>query len=98
MQADAGASCALQHAGHREGHAIPALAMLLELPLAGGCEAVVLGAPVVLSAAPFGFELAVLLEAVERGKQRSRVDAELIVTERGQPLRDAVAVHRLAGE
>ena len=54
---------------------VPALAMLLELPAAGGREAVVLGAAIVLGGAPFRFQLAVLLQTVERREQRSRVDA-----------------------
>ena len=43
-----------------------------------------------------GLQLAVLLQRVQGGEQRTRIDMELIVTERGEPLRDAVAVHRLA--
>src|SRR5262245_42970711 len=72
--------------------------MLLELTSAGSGKAVVLGAPVVLGGAPLGLELAVLLQPREGWEQRSRVDLEVVATERCQPLRDPIAVHRLAGE
>jgi hypothetical protein len=57
--------------------------MLFELPPARCRETVVLGAPIVLGGPPFGFQLAVLLQTVQRGEQRPRVDVELIVAERG---------------
>src|SRR5262245_17932948 len=72
--------------------------MLFELPSPGSREAVVLGASVILSASPFRLQLAVLLQTVQRREQRSRIDPELILAEDGEPLRDAVAVHRLARE
>src|SRR5262245_12391029 len=72
--------------------------MLLELPSSRGRKAVVLGASVVLSGSPFRLQLAVLFQTVQRREQRSRIDAELILAEDIQSLRDAVAVHRLARE
>src|SRR6185436_1062588 len=51
---------------------------------------------VVFTRPPFGLQLAVLLEAIERRKERARVDAEVVVAEDGEALRDAVPVQRFA--
>src|SRR5687768_18305002 len=72
--------------------------MVFELPPAGGREAVVLGVAVVLAGAPLRFQLAVLLETVERREQRPGIDLEVAVTENGDALRDAIAVQRLTAE
>ena len=72
--------------------------MLLELSAAGCRQRVVLGVPVVLAGTPLRFQLAVLFQAVERREQRTGIDPEMIVTERGQSLRQAVAVQGLARE
>ena len=72
--------------------------MALKLPPAGGSQPVVPGAPIVLSWPPLGFQLAVLLEAVQRWEQRAWIDVEVIVTERGKSLRNAVTVHRFTSE
>src|SRR6185295_595015 len=98
MPAGGTKSCALQYARDGEADPIPPLAMLLELAPAGGGEPVVLGAAAVLRGPPVGFQLTVFFQAVQRWKQRARVDPELIVAEDGEPLRDPVAVHRLAGK
>src|SRR6188508_3153348 len=70
--------------------------MLLELPAARRGEAVELGLAVVVAGAPLGLELAILLEAIQQREQRAGVDAERIAAERGELLRHAVAVQRLA--
>src|SRR6185295_20133484 len=98
MPAGGTKSCALQYARDGETDPIPPLAMLLELAPAGGGEPIVLGAAAVLRRPPLGFQLAVFFQAVQRRKQRARIDPELIVAEDGEPLRDPVAVHRLAGK
>src|SRR4029453_16841212 len=85
-------------AGDRELRPIPALPMLLELPLPVRGQAVVLRLAIVVRRAPFGFQLAVLLEAVERRKERTRIHLKTVVAERGEAQRDAVAMHGLAGE
>ena len=64
----------------------------------GGREPVILGVAIVLAGAPLRLQLAVLLETVERREQRPGIDLKVAVTEDGEPLRDAVAVHRLTGE
>ena len=69
--------------------------MLLELPPTRCSEAVVLGSAIVLCRPPLSLQLAVLLQTIERGKERSGIDVELIVAENRQPLGDAEAVHRL---
>ena len=63
--------------------------MLFELLAAGGGQPVVLGSPFVLGGAPFGFQLAVLFETVQRREERSWIDLELIAAEHRESLRDA---------
>src|SRR4051812_12916791 len=70
--------------------------MLFQLLPSGRGEPVVLGLAIVLGWPPLGLEPAVLLEAIQRRKQRSWVDLEVVAAERGQLLRDAVPVHRFA--
>ena len=60
--------------------------MLLELLPAGGGQTVILRAPIVLRDLPFGLQLAVLFEPVQRGEERAGVDAEVVVAEDGKPL------------
>ena len=93
-----GRSCPLQHTANSERDALPAAFVLLELSAAGCRQRVVLGVPVVLAGPPLSFQLAVLFEAVERREQGTGIDPEMIVTERGQSLRQAVAVQGLARE
>src|SRR4029079_1280375 len=72
--------------------------MCAELWFARRGEPVVLRLAIVVRGSPLGFQLAVLLEAIERWKERARVDLEIVVAERRQALSDAVAVQRLPGE
>jgi hypothetical protein len=88
----------LQHAGDREGNAIPAAPVLLELPAAGRRQRVVLGIAVVFARAPFRLQFAILFEPIQRWKQRAGIDLKVIVAERSEPPGDAVAVHRFAGK
>src|ERR1700750_1252043 len=72
--------------------------MLLELFPTGGRDLVILSGPVVLRGLPLRLQLAVLLEAIQRWKQRSGIHLELSVTQHRESLRDPVAVHRLTRE
>ena len=72
--------------------------MMFKLPPTSSRETVVLGPAIVLRGPPLRLQLAVLLQTVQRGKERPWIDVELIVTEDRKPLRDAVPVHRLARE
>ena len=82
----------------RKRNAIPTAPVLLELLAAGRRQRVVLRVAVVLARTPLGFQLAVLLEPVQRREQRAGIDPEVVVAERRQPLRDAVAVQGLPHE
>src|SRR2546430_15998844 len=69
--------------------------MMFKLPPTSSRETVVLGPAIVLRGPPLRLQLALLLQTVQRGKERPWIDVELIVTEDRKPLRDAVPVHRL---
>src|SRR5688572_4880864 len=69
----------LEHARHRGGEARPVVVRTLQLFLAGGREAVELGAPVVLRDAPVGGDEPRLLELVQRGIQRPFLDTQDVI-------------------
>src|SRR5262245_6021648 len=81
-----------QHARDRASHSFPVLGFHRELPFAALGQAVELRLAVVLGRAPLGRNPALLFEPVERRIERTLVDAEHVLRDLLQPLRDAPAV------
>src|SRR5437762_1295071 len=79
---DAAASCALQHARDRERNPVPPPSMLFQLPSSRRGQPVILGVSIILAGPPVSLQLSILLQPVQRGEQRPRVDLETFVTER----------------
>ncbi len=66
-----------------------------QLPAPGGREPVVLGPPAQLRDSPFGFDPALMLEAMERRVERALVDLQDILRDLLDPLRNRPAMERL---
>src|SRR5262249_10738472 len=87
-----------EHLAHREHDALPLLGLALQLPAPRGLEAVRLDAVAVLRLAPRADDGAVLLEAVEGGKEGAGLDHEGAARDLLDALGDREAVSRLERE
>src|SRR5207302_1361147 len=84
----------LERAPDREGDALPAFRLGLQLPAPGARQLVVLRAPLVLGVAPLGGEPTLFFQAIERGKQRAGLDDERAVRDLLDAAGDPEAVLR----
>ena len=85
----------LHHAPDGRGHAFPAAGFDRQLPAPGGGEPVVLGPPAQLRDSPFGFDPALMLEAMERRVKRALVDLQDILRDLLDAFGDRPAMQRL---
>src|SRR5689334_12234039 len=83
-----------EHAGHAGGVALPLRLLLAQRAAAGGGEAVELRALALLGVPPHALHPRALLEAVQRGVERTVEHAEGLAGALADPARDAVAVAR----
>src|SRR4051812_43258846 len=91
-------SLGFENAGDCGGAALPLLGFSRECFAAFGCEAVVLGAAIVFSGAPFGFDVTGAFHAAECREERAGIDAEDAAADLLDTKSHSVAVHGLEGE
>lgn len=97
-QAFMNASGGLHHLTDRQAHAFPAVVLDLKLFAPRFREPVILGPAIILGLAPFRFDPAPVLQAVERRVKRTFADAQHVVRPLLNALTDAEAMRRFAAQ
>src|SRR6185503_13042851 len=85
--------CCLENAIDRRRQPLPVIRLVGKLLFSRSSQLVVLRLAIVLGAAPFGFDQALLFEPVQRRVQRSLVDDQHVFGHLLYALRDSPAVH-----